>query len=115
GVRGVRAGVTTAFTDGRRRIELTRSGVAVTLPPAERDGLGSLVEQLVQKGSSPAKVAEAIRRYLEAVQTRRPPAKALAADGGGPTAAHAQALAARRAPHPTPAPSTPPPPPRPGH
>jgi hypothetical protein len=87
--------VIAVFHNRLRRIELSRSGLAVTLTPAERDGLGSLVEQLVQKGASPAKVAEAIRRYLDAVQTRRPPAKALAPDGSGLTSAQAQALAER--------------------
>jgi hypothetical protein len=94
-VLGVSAAVIAVFHDRLRRIELTRSGLTVTLTPAERDGLGSLVEQLAQKGASPAKVAEAIRRYLDAVQTRRPPAKALTADGSGLTAAQAQALAAQ--------------------
>jgi hypothetical protein len=94
-VLGVSAAVIAVFHDRLRRIELSRSGLTVTLTPAERDGLGSLVEQLAQKGASPAKVAEAIRRYLDAVQTRRPPAKALTADGSGLTAAQAQALAAR--------------------
>ena len=92
-VLGVSAAVIAVFHDRLRRIELSRTGLSVTLTPAERDGLGSLVERLVQKGAAPAKVAEAIRRYLEAVQTSRPPAKALAADGRGLTAAQAQALA----------------------
>jgi hypothetical protein len=94
-VLGVGAAVIAVFHDRLRRIELSRTGLAVTLTPTERDGLGSLVEQLVQKGASPAKVAEAIRRYLDAVQTRRPRAKALAGDGSGLTAAQAQALAER--------------------
>jgi len=94
-VLGVSAAVIAVFHDRLRRIELSRSGLTVTLTPAERDGLGSLVEQLAQKGASPAKVAEAIRRYLDAVQTRRPAAKGLTADGSGLTAAQAQALAAR--------------------
>jgi hypothetical protein len=94
-VLGVSAAVVAVFHDRLRRIELSRSGLTVTLTPAERDGLGSLVEQLVQKGASSAKVADAIRRYLDAVHTKRPPAKALAADGSGLTAAQAQALAER--------------------
>jgi hypothetical protein len=94
-VLGVSAAVVAVFHDRLRRIELSRSGLTVTLTPAERDGLGSLVEQLVQKGASSAKVADAIRRYLDAVHTKRPPAKALVADGGGLTAAQAQALAER--------------------
>ena len=94
-VLGVSAAVVAVFHDRLRRIELSRSGLTVTLTPAERDGLGSLVEQLVQKGASSAKVAEAIRHYLDAVHTRRPPAKTLTADGSGLTAAQAQALAER--------------------
>ena len=94
-VLGVSAAVIAVFHNRLRRIELSRSGLTVTLTPAERGGLGSLVEQLVQKGASPDKVAEAIRRYLDAVQTRRPPAKALSPDGSGLTAAQAEALAER--------------------
>jgi hypothetical protein len=67
----------------------------VTLTPTERDGLGSLVERLAQKGASPAKVAEAIRRYLDAVQSRRPAVKSLATNGRGLTSEQAQALAER--------------------
>ena len=94
-VLGVSAAVVAVFHDRLRRIKLSRSGLTVTLTPAERAGLGSLVEQLVQKGASSAKVADAIRRYLDAVHTKRPPAKALTADGSGLTAAQARALAAR--------------------
>src|SRR5262249_49479119 len=94
-VLGVSAAVIAVFHDRLRRIELTRSGLAGTLTPPERDRLGSLVRQLVPQGASPAQGAEAIRRYLEAAPRTRPPAKALAADGGGLTAAQAQALAAR--------------------
>jgi hypothetical protein len=80
-----------------RRIELSRSGLTVALTPPERDGLGALVERLAQKGSSSAKVAEAIRRYLDAVQSKRPAhVKGLTAEnGGGLTAAQAHALAER--------------------
>ena len=92
-VLGVSAAVIAVFHDRLRRIELTRSGLAVTLTPAERDGLGSLVEQLAQKGASPAKVAEAIRRYLDAVQQKRPPVKAAVADGAGLTTDEARRLA----------------------
>jgi hypothetical protein len=56
-----------------------------------------LVERLAKSGASSAKVAEAIRRYLDAVQAKRPPpphVKALTADDGL-TAAEAEALAER--------------------
>jgi len=94
-VLGVSAAVSAVFHDRLRRIELSRSGLTVTLTPSERDGLGSLVERLAQKGASPAKVAEAIRRYLDAVQSRRPASKSLTTDGRGLTSEQAQALAER--------------------
>lgn len=94
-VLGVSAAVIAVFHGRLRRIELSRSGLTVTLSPDERAGLGALVEQLAHSGASSAKVAEAIRRYLDAVQARRPAAKSLAADGRGLTAAQAKALADR--------------------
>ena len=94
-VLGVSAAVIAVFHGRLRRIELSRGGLTVTLTPTERAGLGSLVEQLARSGASPVKVAEAIRRYLDAVQTKRPAPKSLAADGQGLTAAQATALAER--------------------
>jgi hypothetical protein len=96
-VLGVSAAVIGVFHDRLKRIELSRTGLSVALTPPERDGLGSLVERLVQRGASSAKVAEAIRRYLDAVPSKRPvPAKGLtAADGQGLTPAQAHALAER--------------------
>jgi hypothetical protein len=95
-VLGVSSAVIAVFHDRLRRIDLTRSGLTITLTPPERTGLGVLVERLARSGASSAKVAEAIRRYLDAVQTKRPAPhlKALAADDGL-TAAEAQALAER--------------------
>src|SRR5437763_6011651 len=61
---GVGAAVVGVFHDRLRRIELSRTGLTVTLSPTERAGLGALVEQLARSGASSAKVAEAIRRYL---------------------------------------------------
>ena len=92
---GVGAAVVGVFHDRLRRIELSRTGLTVTLSPTERAGLGALVEQLARSGASSAKVAEAIRRYLDAVQTRRPAPKSLLVDGQGLTAAQANALAER--------------------
>jgi hypothetical protein len=92
-VLGVSAAVIAVFHSRLRRIELSRSGLTVTLTPTERAGLGALVEQLAASGASPAKVAEAIRRYLDAVQTKRPAPKSLTVDGQGLTAAQANALA----------------------
>ena len=95
-VLGVSAAVIAVFHDRLRRIDLTRSGLTITLTPPERTGLGVLVERLAKSGATSAKVAEAIRRYLDAVQTRRPPVKGLAAvDEHGLTAEQAQALAGR--------------------
>jgi hypothetical protein len=95
-VLGVSSAVIAVFHDRLRRIDLSRSGLTITLTPPERAGLGVLVERLARSGASSAKVAEAIRRYLDAVQTKRPAPhlKALAADDGL-TAAEAQALAER--------------------
>jgi hypothetical protein len=95
-VLGVSSAVIAVFHDRLRRIELTRSGLTITLTPPERAGLGVLVERLAQSGASSAKVAEAIRRYLDAVQVKRPAAhvKALTADDGL-SAADAEALAER--------------------
>jgi hypothetical protein len=92
-VLGVSAAVIAVFHERVRRIELSRTGLTVTLTPTERNGLGTLVERLAQQGASPAKVAEAIRRYLEAVQTGRPATRSVTADGKGLTAEEAQALA----------------------
>jgi hypothetical protein len=94
-VLGVSAAVIGVFHDRLRRIEFSRTGLTVALTPPERDGLGALVERLAQKGASPAKVAEAVRRYLDAVQSTRPsPAKGLAAENGrGLTPAQAHSLA----------------------
>jgi hypothetical protein len=94
-VLGVSAAVIAVFHDRLRRIDLSRSGLTITLTPPERAGLGSLVERLVRSGASSDKVAEAIRRYLDAVQTRRPAPKAIAADGRGLSAGDAEALAER--------------------
>jgi hypothetical protein len=94
-VLGVSAAVIAVFHGRLRRIQLSRSGLTVTLTPPERAGLGALVEQLARSGASSEKVAEAVRRYLDAVQTRRPAPKALAANGQGLTAAEAEALAGR--------------------
>jgi hypothetical protein len=95
-VLGVSSAVIAVFHDRLRRIELSRSGLTITLTPPERAGLGVLVERLAQSGASSGKVAEAIRRYLDAVQVKRPAAhvKALTADDGL-SAAEAQALAER--------------------
>ena len=95
-VLGVSSAVIAVFHDRLRRIELSRSGLTITLTPPERAGLGVLVERLAQSGASSTKVAEAIRRYLDAVQIKRPAAhvKALTADDGL-SAAEAQALAER--------------------
>jgi len=95
-VLGVSSAVIAVFHDRLRRIDLSRSGLTITLTTPERAGLGVLVERLARSGASSAKVAEAIRRYLDAVQTKRPAPhlKALAADDGL-TAAEAQALAER--------------------
>jgi hypothetical protein len=95
-VLGVSSAVIAVFHDRLRRIELSRSGLTITLTPPERAGLGVLVERLAQSGASSEKVAEAIRRYLDAVQVKRPAAhvKALTADDGL-SAAEAQALAER--------------------
>ena len=95
-VLGVSSAVIAVFHDRLRRIDLTRSGLTITLTPPERTGLGVLVERLARSGASSAKVAEAIRRYLDVVQAKRPAAqvKALTADDGL-TAAEAQALAER--------------------
>ena len=98
-VLGVSAAVIAVFHNRLRRIDLSRSGLTVTLTQPERGGLGALVEQLARSGASSDKVAAAIRRYLDAVQTKRPApqVKALTADGngGGLTAAQANALANR--------------------
>jgi hypothetical protein len=96
-VLGVSSAVIAVFHDRLRRIDLTRSGLTITLTPPERTGLGVLVERLARSGASSAKVAEAIRRYLDAVQAKRPPpphVKALTADDGL-TVAEAEALAER--------------------
>ena len=50
-VLGVSAAVIAVFHDRLRRIELSRTGLTVALTPPERDGLGALVERLVQKGA----------------------------------------------------------------
>jgi hypothetical protein len=94
-VLGLSAAVIGVFHDRLRRVEFSRTGLTVTLTPPERDGLGALVERLAQKGASSAKVAEAVRRYLDAVESRRPAhVKGLTAENGrGLTAAQAHALA----------------------
>jgi hypothetical protein len=94
-VLGVSAAVIAVFHDRLRRIQLSRTGLTVTLTPGERDGLGALVERLAGAGASSEKVAEAIRRYLDAVQSRRPTVKSLTADGSGLNAEQARALADR--------------------
>lgn len=94
-VLGVGAAVIAVFHDRLRRVELSRTGVSITLTPPERTGLGALVEQLARSGASSEKVAEAIRRYLDAVQSRRPAPKGIAADGHGLTVAEAETLAWR--------------------
>jgi hypothetical protein len=94
-ILGVSAAVIAVFHDRLKRIELTRSGLTVTLTPPERDGLGVLVEHLAKSGASSTKVAEAIRRYLDAVQTQRPRVKALTAGAHGLSADQAHALADR--------------------
>jgi hypothetical protein len=96
-VLGVSAAVIAVFHDRLRRIDLTRSGLTITLTPPERTGLGVLVERLARSGASSAKVAEAIRRYLDAVQAKRPAVKGLtpAAEEHGLTAEQAQTLADR--------------------
>ena len=70
-VLGVSSAVIAVFHDRLRRIQLSRTGLTVTLSQPERDGLGALVERLAAGGASPDKVAVAIRRYLDAVQARR--------------------------------------------
>jgi hypothetical protein len=97
-ILGVSAAVIGVFHDRLRRIQFSRTGLTVTLTPPEKTGLGSLVEQLAQSGAPADRVAEAIRRYLDAVQTKRPPAKvkALTAEPqAGLTAVQAEALATR--------------------
>jgi hypothetical protein len=96
-VLGVSSAVIAVFHDRLRRIELSRSGLTITLTAAERTGLGVLAERLARSGATPAKVAEAIRRYLDAVQARRPAVKGLTAATAehGLTAEQAQALAER--------------------
>jgi hypothetical protein len=94
-VLGVSAAVIGVFHSRLRRIELSRTGLTVTLTPDERAGLGTLVEQLAHSGASSEKVAEAIRRYLDAVQSKRPAPRSLVAGGHGLTAAQANALAER--------------------
>jgi hypothetical protein len=94
-VLGASSAVIGVFHDRLRRIELSRSGLKVTLTPPERAGLGTLVERLAGSGASSEKVAEAVRRYLDAVQTQRPAVKALTAEEHGLTAEQAQALADR--------------------
>ena len=96
-VLGVSAAVIAVFHDRLRRIDLTRSGLTITLTPPERTGLGVLVERLARSGATPAKVAEAIRRYLDVVQAKRPAVKGLASasEEHGLTAEQAQALADR--------------------
>jgi hypothetical protein len=95
-VLGVSSAVIAVFHDRLRRIELTRSGLTISLTATERTGLGVLVERLAKSGATPAKVAEAIRRYLDAMQTKRPAAqvKSITADDGL-SATEAQALAER--------------------
>ena len=92
-VLGVSAAVIAVFHGRLRRVELTRTGLSITLTAPERTGLGALVEQLARSGASSEKVADAIRRYLDAVQRRRPAPKAIAADGHGLTTDEAEALA----------------------
>ena len=96
-VLGVSAAVIAVFHDRLRRIQLSRTGLTVTLSQPERDGLGALVERLVRGGATSDKVAEAIRRYLDAVQTRRPAPqpKAAVAPEAGLSAEQALALADR--------------------
>jgi hypothetical protein len=94
-VLGVGAAIVGVFHNRLRRIELSRTGVTVTLTPPEQTGLGALVEQLARAGASPAKVAEAIRSYLDAVEQKRPVVKAAVADGGGLTTDEARRLAER--------------------
>jgi hypothetical protein len=96
-VLGVSAAVIAVFHDRLRRIQLSRTGLTVTLSQPERDGLGALVERLVSAGASSDKVAVAIRRYLDAVQARRPAphVKAAVPAGDGLSAEQALALAGR--------------------
>jgi len=95
-VLGVSAAVIGVFHDRLKRIDLSRSGLTVTLTQAERGGLGSLVERLVRSGATPAQVATAVRRYLDAVDSHRPQAKGLtAANGRGLSADDARRLAER--------------------
>jgi hypothetical protein len=94
-VLGVSAAVIAVFHSRLRRVELSRTGLSITLTAPERTGLGALVEQLARSGASSEKVADAIRRYLDAVQRRRPAPKAIAADGHGLTTDEAEALAGR--------------------
>jgi len=96
-VLGVSSAVIAVFHDRLRRIQLSRTGLTVTLSQPERDGLGALVERLVSGGASSDKVAAAIRRYLDAVQARRPAPRVKAATppGEGLTAEQALALADR--------------------
>jgi hypothetical protein len=94
-VLGVGAAVVGVFHNRLRRVELSRTGVTVTLTPPEQTGLGALVEQLARSGASSAKVADAIRRYLDVVQQKRPVVKAAVADGAGLTTDEARSLAAQ--------------------
>jgi len=97
-VLGVSSAEIAVFHDRLRRIELSRSGLTITLTPPERAGLGVLAERLAQTGaSSSAKVAEAIRRYLDAVQMKRPAKRGLtaSAEEHGLSAEQAEALAER--------------------
>jgi hypothetical protein len=96
-VLGVSSAVIAVFHDRLRRIQLSRTGLTVTLSQPERDGLGALVERLVQGGAAPDRVALALRRYLDAVQARRPAprVKATVAAGEGLSEEQALALAER--------------------
>jgi hypothetical protein len=92
-VLGVSAAVIAVFHDRLRRIQLSRTGLTVTLSQPERAGLGALVERLAGSGASSDKVAEAIRRYLDAVQVRRPAPHVRAAAAPEPGLTDEQALA----------------------
>jgi len=98
-VLGVGSAVIGVFHNRLKHIELTRTGLTVTLTAPERSGLGALVERLARTGASPARIAEATRRYLEAVHVQRPAlhpiAKALLAEEAGLSVEQAEALAER--------------------
>ena len=99
---GAGTAVIGVFHDRIGSIELDKEGVKITLSKAEQGGAAELVGRLARSGAGSRAYARGLRRYLEAVAARRPPAGSLMlaeADPGaaepGLTAAQASALAQR--------------------